>query len=80
MITIKQQFIKFLKDNNAYEQYLFNFNKIYPKNQYLSKLTPENFIDRAFTWCYTNEGWQYWFNLSDEWQRYYTQNDNLKVL
>ena len=40
-----------------------------PKRQYLKKMEPEDFIDRAFDWKNTKEGWKYWFNLSIEWQR-----------
>ena len=76
MISIKQQFIRFLKENNAYEPFLTNFekreekrNKVCPKRQYLKKMEPEDFIDRAFDWKNTKEGWKYWFNLSIEWQR-----------
>ena len=85
--TPKQQFIRFLKDNNAYEQYMFNFNKreekrnkAYPKSQFFSKTKPENYVNRAFTWINTKEGNPFWFNLSIEWKRYYIKNDKLKVV
>ena len=87
MITNKQQFIQFLKDNNAYEQYVFNFNNreevrnnICPKSQFFSKTEPIYYVQRAFTWYNTKEGCCFWFNLSVEWKKYYTKNDNLKVL
>ena len=74
--TIKQQFIRFLKENNAYEQYMNNFNKreefrnmICPKNKFFSKAEPFNFINRAFTYDRTNEGYMFWFNLSTEWKK-----------
>jgi len=28
------------------------------------------FIETAFTWDATNEGYDYWFNLSNKWRRY----------
>lgn len=85
--TPKQQFIKFLKQNNVYEQYMHNFikreekrNKLCPKNQFFSKTEPEEYINKAFRYDLTKEGWLYWFKLSVEWRRYYIKNDNLKVL
>lgn len=79
MVTIKQYFFHFLKQNNVYEQYMNNFNKrekhrneICPKNQFLSKSEPVNFIDRAFTYSRTKEGHEFWFNLSVKWKRCYT--------
>ena len=80
-LTPKQQFIRFLKDNNAYGQYILNFNKreesrnkAYPKSQFFSKSEPFNFMNKAFTWCNTIEGWGYWNTLSRKWIIYTRKN------
>ena len=85
--TPKQQFIHFLKENNAYEKYVYNFNnreekrnKVCPKSQFFSRTKPVYYVNKAFTWCNTKEGNPFWFNLSVEWKRCYTKNDNLKVI
>ena len=31
----------------------------------------ESYIDNAFTWDDTNEGWEYWYNLHTLWVEYY---------
>lgn len=80
MTTNKQQFIHFLKQNNVYEQFLTNFDKresfrnfIYPKSKYLSEVEPLDFLNRAFTWCYTKEGHDFWYYLSIEWKDFYSK-------
>ena len=73
MISNKQQFIRFLKDNNAYEQYMFNF-KIHRLNPY--KFTTKeffintfygDFLTHAFNWKDTIEGYNYWGVLDYKW-------------
>ena len=77
MNSTKQQFVKFLKDNNVYEQYMHDFNKREdyrnyecPKNQILSKVEPLCFIDSAFSWCGTKEGHMFWLRMSYNWKQY----------
>ena len=77
MITIKQQFIKFLKDNKVYEQFMHNFDKredyrnfTCSKNQFLSKMEPVCFINGAFTYDRTKEGYDFWLRMSLNWQQY----------
>ena len=78
---IKQLFVHFLKENYAYEKFILNiYNK--HKSQYsgnsriftLGKLIEYNFscyIDYAFTWDETNEGWDYWNDLNKKWINWY---------
>ena len=77
MNTAKQLFIQFLKENNIYEQYMYNFNKreesrnkAYPKNQFFSKVRREQYINYAFTWSITPEGWSYWNKFHEKWNNY----------
>ena len=81
MITIKQQFIKFLKDNNTYEQYMHNFKIHRMKNKELvnsNRFTPKEFFINtfcgdffayAFFWNDTPQGFNYWCRFDDEWWR-----------
>lgn len=71
MITIKQQFIHFLKQNNAYEQYMFNFNHKRRLKinfiQYINNTEPFYLIYNAFNWDRTEEGISTWNKLSKQW-------------
>ena len=82
MITIKQQFVHFLKDNNVYEKYMFYFkaDKYYknsffvcPKkvtfDYFVSKVKKENYISFSFDWKNTTEGYDFWGFLSSEWRK-----------
>ena len=73
---IKQQFIQFLKQNNAYEQYMLNFNNRSKMSKYYSKkafkkyfkFTEEKLlITNAFDWDKTKEGFDYWDKIDDKW-------------
>ena len=82
MISSKQLFIKFLKDNNIYEQFMFNFNKreehrnnAIPKNQFFSKTKRKQYINYAFTWSHTKEGWTYWNKFHEKWTNYITTHE-----
>ena len=75
----KKKFIRFLKQNNAYEQFMFAFRKqnalrnkkgLYFKNY--SNAEPLKYVDYAFVWDNTKEGWEYWANLDKEWKKEYT--------
>ena len=75
----KKLFIKFLKENHAYENFMFNFNN---REKYLGyrKRTFNNFISfalynaliySAFNWFGTSEGYEYWHVLDRQWCLYY---------
>ena len=79
MISNKQLFIKFLKENNAYGQYILNFNnrekyrnKVCPKNQFFSKTERKEYILCAFDLSKTIEGWSYWNKFHGKWINYTT--------
>lgn len=80
-MTWKQQFIKFLKDNNLYESYIFNFNNdfeyrlIYnlPNNgakAFFENTSHEYYILRAFEWDSTREGHLFWDKIDKKWYIY----------
>ena len=79
MIPAKQQFIHFLKQNNIYETFVFYFNKredirnnICPKSRFFSETEHIKYIDKAFSWSSTKEGHMFWFRMSTNWRRYYS--------
>ena len=82
MITNKQEFIRFLKDNNAYEQYMFNFkNRNIPKIsfiKFINNIHKIDYIYQAFPWHKTKGGIQKWSELSKKWinQVYWTRIRN----
>jgi hypothetical protein len=61
-------FIKFLKQNNAFYNYLDKFNNDYVKMT--TRLTwcsrKERFLDGYFVFKDTKEGFNYWFKLNDK--------------
>ena len=83
MIIPKQQFIKqlfiyFQKQNNAYERYMLNFNnrskmsKYYPKKafkKYFISCYHKDIIYNAFAWKNTPQGNIYWATLSYNWEK-----------
>ena len=75
----KRKFIRFLKQNNAYEQFMFNFRKQNPlcnnKELYFKSYSNADtlkYVDYAFVWDNTKEGWEYWANLDKKWKKEYT--------
>ena len=91
MITIKQFFIQFLKQNNIYEQYMLNFNnrnkmsKYYRETPFMEyfKLTNDRYlIALAFPWVCSPEKSCFWEDMSDKWIMYlhdYYEKNNLFI-
>lgn len=72
-----KKFISFLKEHNAYCKYKYNYNRqISYKGafsnpiDFFGKRRAMHFINAAFVWVSTREGPNYWFKLSQEWQRF----------
>lgn len=66
---MKEKFLQFLKENNLYyrfESYLYNRMKI-EVDEYLIKESPENYLNNAFSWRLTDEGYDYWMSLNKAW-------------
>lgn len=71
---IHEEFVIFLKENDAYDKYMKNrfdpegnieYRKIiYPKQKYIIK---------AFSWAFASEGYDYWDNLHDKWKDHLRQ-------
>jgi hypothetical protein len=67
-------FSNFLKDNNAYDKFIYNlehysFSKI--KFDKLDNIKKLDYLD-VFYWKNTKEGVGYWDNLNDEWEEFIT--------
>ena len=75
----KQQFIKFLKDNTAYEEFMFNFEskkgKYFRTNRgivcstksYFDTCLMKNYLIDAFLWGITLQKYNYWSSLNRKW-------------
>ena len=78
-MTWKQHFIKFLKDNNAYEQFMFYFdsrrgklfrerkNLLCSSESYFYVCYKKNYLIDAFLWIDTSQNYDYWESLSNKW-------------
>ena len=85
MVTVKQLFIHFLKDNNAYEEFIYNFNSkngisyrshfnFSQPTKYFPCSLRKDFIYNAFAWIDTTQGFDYWCRLSYNWERTLREN------
>lgn len=67
-----EKFIKFLEDNNAWENFERAF-KSYGRNVKDYKKECESIegieLDAAFMWDKTKEGSKYWSRLNDKWKQ-----------
>lgn len=81
--TPMSEFIKFLKNKNAYEQFIGNLkngtfcsiHKTATINDFCKYKPYLSYISGAFTWASTKEGHYYWRSLSDNWKNYMKYRD-----
>lgn len=81
IISIKQLFIHFLKQNNAYEKYMRSLNKKYGGVSFesLIKTSDENcYVSNAFIWNRTPEGNLFWLEINDQWVKLFTKSKDKK--
>ena len=79
MASYKQHFLQLLKENNAYEQFMFNFNskkgKYFRANRglncstesYFNACYKKSYLLDAFLWGVTSQKHDYWSALNDKW-------------
>ena len=71
MISRKKLFIHFLKQNNAYEQFMFNLNSrkgyFFTPKKFFNYTFDEDFVSNAFNWDDSLQGYGYWDELEDKW-------------
>ena len=66
---MKEQFIKFLKKNRCLDA--FKKNCLYKDkgfDYYFKRTYPVDYIDNAFAWQPTEQGWDYWHDLNTTWR------------
>ena len=70
-LTPIERFIKFLRDEMVYQRYRYNRFKKYNFNKELTpcmeKLGKNLYIDGAFMWRVTEDGWNFWNDISEKW-------------
>ncbi len=84
----KQYFIRFLKQHNAYEMFMDNFNSenginyryninkdVVSAKIFFKTRSPANFLAFAFRFGETKEGHGFWKNINIDWH-YYLSNLN----
>lgn len=65
-----KKFIKFLEDNNAWENFeraFKNYNRDVKRYKDMYNKDPEKALTGAFEWENTKEGFHYWDTLNDKW-------------
>ena len=78
-VLCRKRFFAFLKENNAYDKWLYNLLKRHPIedigwwDNYVEELYTNGClmsIYDAFTWTDTKEGFDFWFYLYCKWSNY----------
>jgi hypothetical protein len=61
-----KKFVEFLKKHGAYEIYVKNFDESFADGviYYVT-----DYIDYAFGWRGSEQGYQYWQNVEEEWKK-----------
>jgi len=88
-IPIQVSFIQFLKDNNAYEQYMHNVkienqrwnDKIkYKTLDEIQSIKPNKWIEKAFNFQKQIEGNKFWSALDCEWKALIKENKDKQIV
>lgn len=69
-----EKFIKFLEDNNAWENFIEQKTNVAGYKN-MCKILENQELDTAFGWELTKEGVEYWSKLNDKWKQ---KNKSLK--
>ena len=67
-----EQFIKFLKDNDAYENFMKNTTYVNIEDISLDEFYFDTFKS---DWSETDEGFEYWEDITDKWFEHISVND-----
>ena len=81
MLLMQKSFIRYFKDNDLYERYMFYFNNRNFSNENFFKFSKketfimfsnnvhiEDFVRKAFSWRETKEGYSFWLGISQNWK------------
>ena len=65
-----KKFVKFLKYNDAYANYRYNFQRSYLRNSHylFNQCVVSDWILLAFDWESSNEGLEFWQKLNRKWR------------
>lgn len=66
-IEMTKDFIKFLKENDAYDNFIAEIEKDKDAKKRMIIGNPMYYITNAFVWAHTPQGSDYWTALSDKW-------------
>ena len=61
------EFIKFLKDNDAYDNFMAEVDKDKDAKERMVIGNPKYYITNAFVWAHAEQGKDYWEQLDDKW-------------
>ena len=67
--NLKEQFFLFLKESSCYHKFFKNLDSDFIRFNHLTKLLdyPRELINLAFDWSLSEEGFNYWENISNRW-------------
>jgi len=84
-------FVKFLKDNDVYDKFIYNCNNN-KSNKYYKKIYWKSletfctnikekylYINHAFNWGETNEDHDFWNKVDNKWLKYLKFNENINL-
>ena len=76
---MKEQFIEFLKENEAYRDYIKNLknHRGLTLDEYFNRrcADEESVLMDAFVWAETKEGYEYWKNLNKKWEEHHGKEE-----
>lgn len=75
-LTFPELFEKFLLNNNAFSQFCNNLliQESLLLSDYCEEVDPFDYIEEAFIWYDTNEGYNFWYALDLKWNKIYEEN------
>lgn len=88
IIKRKKIFLRFLKEHKCYKEYCKNYNNnsefdsfpyfslndLYDDNEKNEDCNVSNEIYDAFSWDESNEGFEFWSEVDDDWTNFYDYN------
>lgn len=71
-----EKFEQFLIDNNIFSQFCSNIFVEYSMllYEYCEYIRPFHYINEAFTWSHTEEGYDFWWEVDRKWYKIYEKN------
>lgn len=83
---MKKKFIKFLKENNVYERFMYNFEHREERFYKYQKINFKTYFNgthercllfSAFDWDSTSEGLRFWDEIDTKWVVYIIKNGKM---